>query len=175
MPKTKEEILEHYGLGDHVVEYKGMTDEAEGVLAQYGILGMKWGVRRDRRTLDRISGRKAGKPRPNKAEQDKARLERRTEDQGARTSRRSARQAKRTLSDDDIKSRINRLKLEKELTKLTNEDLRPIRTKLAETLSKAGWDVAGNVSKTGFTVLARMALEGKAIPRDEIAKYLKPK
>ena len=175
MAKTKEEVLAHYGLDEQIVEYKGVTDEAKGILKQYGVLGMKWGVRRDRSTLDRIAGRKAGKPRPSKKQQDKNRAASRSANRSARQERRDTQKNRRNLSTSDVRERIDRLKLERELTKLTNEDLRPITTKVTNMLSNAGWEVASNTTKATMTVLTRSALEKGFLGTDEISKYLRPK
>lgn len=171
---TKNEVLTQLGSYDPEAEEDPVMEK----LQHYGILGMKWGVRRDQRTLDRLAGRKSGKPRPSRAEQRanrKAALKKSGRSGSAATDRRSAKRNRRTLSTSEIKQRIDRLESERKLTKLTNQDLRPFTTKLAETLSDAGWQVGKNVAVAGMTILTRKYLAGETLTRQEIGKYLKPK
>lgn len=147
-------------------------------LVHYGILGMKWGVRRSQAELDRIAGRKPGKPRPSRAEQRanrKAARKRQGRSSSTATDRRAAKRNRRNLTTAEIKKRIDRLETERKLVKLTNQDLRPFRTKLAENLTDAGWQVGKNLASAGMTVLVRKYLAGETLTRQEIGKYLKPK
>ena len=106
-----------------------MTDS--GVLAHYGIIGMKWGVRRTPEQLGHrivITRRK--------------KVRRRTAEQIERDRRRTASKNRRTLSDEELRSRIERLKLEKQLKELTAEDLSPGRKAVSDILAQSGRKVA---------------------------------
>lgn len=168
---TKEETL------SKLEEYGIAVERPPEFLEHYGVKGMRWGVRRDRRTLDRIAGRTGGE-RPSKKQQDQNRAaarRARSKKSSVRTERRTASRNRRTLSTDDVRERINRLKLEKELKTLTNENLNPVRAQVTKMLTDAGWDVGRTVTKATMTVLARRALSGEELTAAEIAKYLKPK
>lgn len=126
-----------------------MTAVQEEILEHYGIKGMKWGVRRDRRTLDRLAGRKTSSKSTGKKTSAEDRV---------RTSRRSAKSNRRTLSNQEIREQIDRLKLERELSKLTNEDLNPIRTKIMNILGQAGTNVGRQAVEAAIKVALSRAL-----------------
>lgn len=144
------------------------TETQLEILEHYGIKGMKWGVRRDQRTLDRIAGRKTSEGSSKKTTNS-------GKNQTKKAQRRSDVRNRRNLSDRDIRGKIDRLKLERELSKLTAEDLSPIRSKVTQMLSDAGWQVGKNVSVAVLTVLTRKYLAGETLTREEIGKYLRPK
>lgn len=144
------------------------SDTQLEILEHYGIKGMKWGVRRDRRTLDRLAGRTT-------SEESSKKTTNSDKNQTKKAQRRSDVRNRRNLSDRDIRGKIDRLKLERELSKLTAEDLSPIRSKVTQMLSDAGWQVGKNVSVAVLTVLTRKYLAGETLTREEIGKYLRPK
>ena len=80
-------------------------------LAHHGILGMKWGVRRSEAQLARASGH-SSKP---------------SDDKNEVAARKVAVKNRRTMSDSDLKKRIERLKLEREFKNLTEDDIAPGR------------------------------------------------
>lgn len=67
----------------------------ERTLEHYGIKGMKWGVRRSQEELDRLAGRTP------------------------RKSRRARTSEARSMSDTELRSRINRIQMEQQYVKLT--------------------------------------------------------
>ena len=71
-------------------------------LAHHGILGMKWGVRRSEAQLARARGH-SSKP---------------SDDKNEVAARKVAVKNRRTMSDADLKKRIERLKLEREFKKV---------------------------------------------------------
>ena len=71
-------------------------------LAHHGILGMKWGVRRSEAQLARARGH-SSKP---------------SDDKNEVAARKVAVKNRRTMSDSDLKKRIERLKLEREFKNL---------------------------------------------------------
>jgi hypothetical protein len=113
----------------------------EAVLAHHGILGMKWGVRRYQNKDGSLT--RAGKKRLAKEEQK----ERAAAKQAAKADVKN----RRLLSDEDLKKKIDRLKLERELKSLTEEDIAPGK--------KAVKDVLGSVGKkTGTAILTGAVL-----------------
>lgn len=119
-------------LGDEVVN----AAEENAVLMHHGIKGMKWG------------------------RWNKETRERRLRDRGIKKERLKASKNRRGLSTKELKERIERLKAEKELKALTEEDAHPnaVKTKkflkdLTKTLGIAGLGAGG-----GY--LLRTAIKG---------------
>lgn len=158
MPPSRLEILADYGIDF------GDEDPAAQVLAHYGIPGMKWGVRRDRATLARLGGKEKSSSKPSAG----------AKDENAKAERRSDVKNARNLSDRDIRGKIDRLKLEAELRKLTDADLAPIRSKVTKLLSEAGWEVSKKVTVAALNVLAVKLLAGEKLTAKDIALYLQP-
>lgn len=106
-------------------------------LMHYGVLGMKWGIRRYRNKDGTLTT--AGKKRLSK-DKDKA----------EKKERKVALKNRRSLSDVDLKKKIERLKMEKEFKNLTEEDISPGRKYVGEIMSSAG--------KKALTVVAAGAM-----------------
>ena len=94
-------------------------------LMHYGVLGMKWGIRRYRNKDGTLTT--AGKKRLSK-DKDKA----------EKKERKVALKNRRSLSDEYLKKNIERLKMEKEFKNLTEEDISPGRKYVGEIMSSAG-------------------------------------
>lgn len=94
-------------------------------LMHYGVLGMRWGVRRYKNKDGTLTT--AGKKRLSK---DKDKVEKKE--------RKVALKNRRSLSDVDLKKKIERLKMEKEFKNLTEEDISPGRKYVGEIMSSAG-------------------------------------
>lgn len=117
-------------------------------LAHHGILGMKWGVRRSEAQLARARGRSS------KSSDDKNEV----------SARKAAVKNRRTMSDADLKKKIERLKLEREFKNLTEDDIAPGRKYVSEILSASG--------KKALTVAAAGAMTYEAM-REGLLDYIK--
>lgn len=119
-------------------------------LEHYGVLGMKWGVRKD------------GKPRGfqygKKVKRGLSRVSKRTKTNLERT---SANRNRSQLSEAELDRRIARLKKERELRQLTETEVKPGRTYVKDFLKTNGGKVAGAVV-TGVALYAvKLYLENK--------------
>lgn len=124
------------------------------MLYHHGIKGMKWGVRRTPDQLARVRGKRT---------QDANELE--------KVNRKTAVKNRRTMSDADIKKRIERLKLEREFKSLTEEDVAPGRKFTSEILSTAG-KRALTVAATGAMAYAIKTAMTKDFDLKEAAQYI---
>lgn len=164
--------------------FSELTDDDD--LLHYGILGMKWGIRRDRRTLDRLAGRETSEKKSSGPNVDVGSSEGPSEQANERAKtnvqvRRDREQAKderRTLELKDLKDRLERFKLETELAKLTNDDLAPAKTfmaRIAKDIAQQTLKSVGTTIATGLLVYTLRAILEKNWDPAEAAKYLMPK
>lgn len=126
-------------------------------LRHYGILGMKWGVRRSEDQLARARGK-------SDKEADKSK----------KNEMKTASKNRRLLSDADIKQRIERIKLEKQLKDLTQEEISPGKAFVKDVMTQSGRKVVSTVLAGVGLYAVKAGLEGK-IDLKEAAAYLAPK
>lgn len=104
-----------------------MSKTVEDVLAHYGVKGMKWGVRRSQAELDRAAGR---------------------------TPRRKSKSARKreasSLSDEELRSRINRIQMERQYVQLTTPAPPAVQKFVTDVLANSGKNIAtSQVTKRG--------------------------
>ena len=128
-------------------------------LYHYGVLGMKWGVRRSKNQLDRAAGRRSKK-------------------QSADDERKAAMKKdvknRRTLSDGDLKKRVERIKMEKQLRELTAEEIAPGKKFASEVMTASGKKVA-TALVTGATLYGIKVAMTKSFDIKDLAGYMTPK
>lgn len=129
-------------------------------LYHYGVLGMKWGVRRSgTSSVQSTSSKKTKKM---------------TADQKKKASMRKDVKNRRTLSDADLKRKIERIKSEKQLKDLTAEEIAPGKKFVSDVLSSSGRKVA-TALVTGAALYGVKAAMTKNFDIKEAAGYMTPK
>lgn len=131
------------------------------VLTHHGIKGMKWGVRR----FQNKDGTRTA------AGKRQASRESKREDREIRKSRKQDIKNRRKLSSDEIKKKIERLKLEKEFKSLTKEDITPGKKFVSESMQSAGKRVL-TVAAAGAMAYAVKAVMTKDFSLKEAAAYI---
>lgn len=134
-----------------------MNDErviqhVDDFLEHYGVLGMKWGVRKDSKGVRR------GTP---------------SADKVIKKDRKKAVKKRRLLSDRDLETRIARLKAEKQLRTLTAEEITPGKTFVNDIMINAGKKVVGGIV-TGALIYAVKAGVEKNFDVADLGKYVIP-
>ena len=129
-------------------------------LYHHGVKGQKWGVRRFQNKDGSLT--LAGKNRRGNATSpnDKEKI-----------NRKNALKKRRTMSVNEMKSRIERLKLEKEFKNLTEENLSPGRKAVKDILASAGTKVLTTVA-AGAAAYAVKAAMTKHFDIKEAASYI---
>ena len=125
-----------------------MTDDT---LTHYGIPGMKWGVRKS-----------------NKGSAVKA------ADKKRKKSMKKDVKKRRLLSDAELKKKVERIKMEKQLKDLTDEEISPGRKFAKDVMSSSGKKVA-TVLVTGATLYAVKSAMTKEFNIKDLASYMTPK
>lgn len=120
-----------------------------GELFHWGVKGMKWGVRRYQNKDGSLTS--AGKKRQKQL----------TADEKERASRKNDLKNRRTMSDADLKKKIERLKMEKEFKSLTNEDIRPGKTFVNDVMSSAGKKALTIAAAGAMAYGVKVAMTGK--------------
>lgn len=120
-----------------------------GELYHWGVKGMKWGVRRYQNKDGSLTPR--GKKRQKEL----------SADEKERAARKADLKNRRTMSDADLKKKIERLKMEKEFKNLTNEDINSGKTFVNEVMSSAGKKVLTIAAAGAMAYGVKAAMTGK--------------
>lgn len=129
-------------------------------LYHHGIKGMKWGVRRYQNKDGTLTS--AGKNR---------RDSERPSNSHEKSSRKTALKNRRTMSDAELKQRIERLKMERELKNLTEADLAPGKKCVSDILSSSGKKVASIAVAGAMSYAIKVAMT-KEFNAKEAANYI---
>lgn len=152
-------------------------------IAHYGVMGQKWGVRKDGKPQGFQYGKNGtaslgtgGLKGPSRAEaaqktaeanrlaqQRRAEAQRRVAQEKA--SRKAANARRTTMSDSELRERVNRLEMEKRLDTLTKEQIEPGKTAVKEFLSSTGGKVATGVALAVVGATVTYAVN-KAFPQE---------
>lgn len=161
-----------------------MVDQNRNELRHYGVIGMRWGVRRyqpysvkPRRSgksgkeigIARRVGRKAGNAITSPIKRAVVRRVEDREKAKAIKDRKQSMEDIRLLSDDEIQSRITRLKNEQELKRLTVQDVEPGKKYINSILSDSGRKVATTVL-TGAAIYGVKYLIDNDFDKSEFAR-----
>lgn len=130
----------------------------EEIIYHHGIKGMKWGVRRYQNEDGSLTP--AGKKRY--AEDA---------DSEVKESRKQDVKNRRTLSDSELEEKIKRLKMERELKSLTEEDISPGKKATKEILSSAGKKVLSAAAAGALAYGVKVAMT-KQFNLAEAAAYI---
>lgn len=114
-------------------------------MSQYGVLGMKWGVRKDRTKKSTASTEQYSKAKS----RTKAKAKAKTKSQNSKTSQNES------MSDEDLQKLIRRLQLEQQFAALTAQQKAP-PSRVNKLLKDVATDVArGVTTEVGKAILAQ--------------------
>lgn len=130
-------------------------------LYHYGIKGQKWGVRRFQNKDGSLTN--AGKKRQTKMA-----------DKEKKTAMKKDVKNRRTLSDADLKKKIERIKMEKQLKDLTAEEISPGKKFVSDVMSASGKKVATALASGAMLYGVKVAMTKKFDIKDAAA-YMTPK
>lgn len=126
----------------------------DDTIVHYGVKGMKWGVRKSDNQLARQRG---------KAEKNVNKV--------VKAERKKDVKNRRTLTTEELKTKIERMKVEKQFKDLTEEDISPGRKIAKDILKSAGTKVL-SAAAAGAAAYAVKAAMTKRFDLGEAASYI---
>ncbi len=120
-------------------------------ISHYGVLGMKWGVRNDKKG----SGARSSKE-----------IARKASDSSIRASRARALQGRRKLSDSTLEEYIKRLQNEKKFKDLTEADISPAKKFIKDIMTDGTKRALTSIIEGGELYTLRAAMSGKFSVKD---------
>lgn len=143
---------------DAILVANGIKPE-ENHLSQYGVRGMKWGVRKRRSaSVDK----QKPKPKPSTTAKESRKVQRTSDrSRGAgKANSLAQRPQNRRMSDAELRNRLNRLQMEKQYRELTTSPKG--KSFVKEVMQDTGKQVARQVVKTAANVALEMAITSLA-------------
>ena len=140
-----------------MTELKFTFEDGSEALAHYGVLGMKWGVRKDGKPQSFQYGSKHRKRVKQAAGSAGKFVKRRTE---TKIDRLKANANRSQLSDSELNYRIDRLRRERQLRELTRSEVTPGRNVVHKILSNTGTKVIGGAAAAVGTYAVATLLSG---------------
>ena len=136
-----------------------MANDYRNYLMHHGILGQKWGVRRYQNADGSLTAK--GQKRYSKEQRKEIKNKRRAEAKN-----------RRSLSDAELSSKIDRLQKEKRFKELSNQDTNPGREEAKKIVKKAAIKVVSTVA-TGAAAYAGFSFVNKFL-NSKAAAYMFP-
>lgn len=131
-------------------------------LAHHGIKGMQWGVKNGPPyPIDKSSGSNSSSGEKSTRKEKKKEMKK-------------ASKNRRILSDNEIRAKIERIKLERQLKTMTDEEIKPGRKFVSDILKQSGKQAATTIVSGAMLYATKAALTKKFDAKDA-ADYLAPK
>ena len=174
---SKTKVIQMYAIGElnqygqlqvhlrnKVVDVSSLNHSAEefseDFLEHYGILGMKWGVRRDQAKSLRKAA-KVGSPAAVAAyDQVKKSRKASAPDRAVKKDYAEANKNRRLLTDEELTTRINRLRLEQQLNQLTKSEISRGARIAEEVVTQASKETTKKALMDGSAYIIKKALMG---------------
>ena len=137
----------------------------ENELQHYGVLGMKWGVRRYQNKDGSLTYTGKRKTKVSSEERAKLSNDKRRQELSNMVKNR------KLLSDKTLKAKIERIKLEKQFKELAEEDLSPGRKVVSEIIAESG-KKAATTMLTGAMLYAGKAAFAKTFDGKEFGEAI---
>ncbi len=128
----------------------GMMKITDEDLMHYGVLGMKWGKRKAKGSSVKTADKKKKQAMKNDVKK------------------------RRLLSDADLKKKVERIKMEKQLKDLTADEISPGKKFVKDVMSSSGRKVA-TVLVSGAAIYAVKSAMTKEFNIKDLAGYMTPK